>query len=412
MRQVIDINQVWSFAKESDQNWQKVNLPHTWNAFDVMDDEPGYYRGIGKYKKRLVLKPEWKTKQLYLKFEAANQETEVYLNGVKIGGHKGGYTAFIIPLANLKFNGTDQLEVKVNNQYNESIAPLTGDFTFFGGIYRTVSLVVVDKLHFSDRDYASTGVFVQAKNVSTQQAEVLVNGNLSNSSNADRSLKIISVLSDHNGKKIGESNLSLIVDGGKEISFTLPELHVSKPSLWSPAQPYLYKLSTRIVDGISGKIIDELQSVVGLRFFSFDVDKGFFLNGEPFKLIGASRHQDFAGMGNAVPTHLQVKDVHLLKEMGGNFLRVAHYPQDQAVLEACDRLGILASVEIPIVNEITESDAFTANAKQMQLEMIKQNFNHPSVIIWAYMNEVLLKMRHNNDPDRKLKYLANIANLA
>ncbi|MES2651953.1 MAG: glycoside hydrolase family 2 TIM barrel-domain containing protein [Bacteroidota bacterium] len=411
-RQFITINQNWSFAKEAGKTWQQVNLPHTWNAFDVMDDEPGYYRGIGRYKKRLNLNPEWKAKRIYLYFEGANQETEVHLNGVKVGSHIGGYTAFMVPLTQLKFNGTDAIEVKVNNRHNESIAPLTGDFTFFGGIYRTVSLLIVDQTHFSDTKYASKGVFVHGKNVSKQLAEVAVNGNLTNYSNTTKSLKISSILSDHTGKKIGETNTSVRAGVNQDVSFELPVIEVQKPNLWSPETPYLYQTRTRLIDTKSGKIIDEVTAPVGLRFFSFDAEKGFFLNGESYKLIGASRHQDFAGMGNAVPTHLQVKDVDLLKEMGGNFLRVAHYPQDQAVLDACDRLGILTSVEIPIVNEITESEAFTANSKQMQLEMIKQNYNHPSVIIWAYMNEVLLKMRHNNDPARKQKYLDNIASLA
>lgn len=419
IRQRININQNWSFAKDADQKglksiikWQQVNLPHTWNAEDVMDDVPGYYRGIGWYKKRLSLNPTWKTKKIYLYFEGANQETDIYLNGVKMGSHIGGYTGFTVPLTALKFDGTDQVEVKVNNRYNESIAPLTGDFTFFGGIYRNVSLLIVDKVHFSDTKYASKGVFVHAENVSKQHAEIIVNGNLTNYSNAAKRLKIVSILNDDKGKKVGEQTTSVTASVNQNIAFELPKIEVAKPNLWSPSHPYLYQAITRLQDAQSGKIIDEVTTKVGLRFFSFDAEKGFFLNGESYKLLGVSRHQDFAGLGNAVPKHLQVKDVLLLKEMGGNFLRVAHYPQDQAVLDACDRLGILASVEIPIVNEITETEAFNANCKQMQLEMIKQNYNHPSVIIWAYMNEVLLKMRYNNEPDKKLKYLASIASLA
>lgn len=418
-RQILNLNQNWSFSKDADQKglkaitkWQAVNLPHTWNAFDVMDDEPGYYRGIGWYKKKLVLNPAWKNKKLNLYFEGANQETEVYLNGAKVGSHIGGYTGFTVPLTGLKFNGSDQIEVKVNNRFNENIAPLTGDFTFFGGLYRNVSLIVVDQLHFSDAKYAANGVFVHAQNVSKENAEVKINGDLKNHAATARSIKMVSILSDAQGKKIDEVYLSITAKPNQSIAFELPKIEVRKPKLWSPEHPYLYQAQTRILDANSGKIIDEITTKVGLRFFSFDADKGFFLNGAPYKLIGASRHQDFAGMGNAVPSSLQVKDVQLLKEIGGNFLRVAHYPQDQAVLDACDRLGILTSVEIPIVNEITESAAFTANCKQMQLEMIKQNYNHPSIIIWAYMNEVLLKMRHNNDPERKLKYLANIAALA
>ncbi|SFG83182.1 glycoside hydrolase family 2 TIM barrel-domain containing protein [Pedobacter insulae] len=419
LRKSISINQNWSFAKDADHKgiksiskWQQVNLPHTWNAFDTMDDEPGYYRGIGWYKKRINLNQAWKTKSMYLYFEGANQETEVYLNGVKIGDHLGGYTAFTIPLRSAKFNGADEIEVKVNNRHNEDIAPLTGDFTFFGGIYRNVSLLVLDQVHFVDDQYASNGVFVRAEKVSKQQASVVVNGNFINRANTVQQLTIATLLSTNDGKKIGEAKMQVSARLNQAIAFELPEIVISKPNLWSPSQPYLYNTTTRIIHTKTGKILDEVKTSVGCRFFSFDAAKGFFLNGEPYKLIGASRHQDFAGMGNAVPNHLQVNDVKLLKEMGGNFLRVAHYPQAQAVLDACDRLGVLTSVEIPIVNEITESEAFSNNCKQMQVEMIKQNYNHPSVIIWAYMNEVLLKMRHQKDPNRKLIYLNNIALLA
>ncbi len=419
VRKSINLNQNWLFAKDANQKgiksiskWQQVNLPHTWNAFDTMDDEPSYYRGIGWYKKKLSLIPSWKAKKVYLYFEGANQETEVFLNGTKIGAHIGGYTAFTIPLNSAKFDGTDQVEVKVNNRFNENIAPLTGDFTFFGGIYRSVSLVVVDQVHFVDDQYASNGVFVHAENVSKQSATVKIKGNLISYAGSAKQLTVSTVITDKQGKQVGTSSSKITATLNQTVAFNLPEINVSKPNLWSPEQPYLYQANTRLIDAKTGKVLDEVKTSVGCRFFSFDADKGFFLNGEPYKLIGASRHQDFAGMGNAVPNHLQVNDVKLLKEMGGNFLRVAHYPQAQAVLDACDRLGILTSVEIPIVNEITESQAFSDNCKQMQLEMIKQNYNHPSVIIWAYMNEVLLKMRHQNDAARKQIYLNNIAALA
>jgi len=409
-RTVVNLNANWTFQKENNAGTSLVNIPHTWNAFDTMDDVPGYYRGIGVYKKKLVLKPEWKTKKLYLYFEGANQETEVYLNGKKIGSHIGGYTAFRVPLANLKFNGTDEVSVKVDNSYNENIAPLTADFTFFGGMYRSVSLEVKEPIHFVDNQYASKGVYVHANNVTKTNAEVIVNGNLINSS-ANAELTILSILTDATGKNINEVKFLTSAYANKVIAFQLPKIQVSNPYLWSPENPYLYQATTQLLDK-AGKVLDEVKTPVGLRFFSFDVEKGFFLNGNPYKLIGASRHQDFAGLGNAVPVALQIKDVKLLKDMGGNFLRVAHYPQDQSVLNACDSLGILASVEIPIVNEITETETFYNNCKTMQLEMIKQNYNHPSIIIWAYMNEVLLKMKFGNEPERKLKYIANIEKLA
>lgn len=417
----IDFNQDWAFAKDTLQHystsklkglkWQKVQIPHTWNAFDVMDDTPGYYRGIGWYKKKLVLQPAWKHKKIELYFEGANQETMVYLNGQKIGHHVDGYNGFRVPLPQLKFDGSDEIAVKVDNRFNENIAPLTADFTFFGGIYRKVSLWVLQPIHFDDDQYGSKGVYVHAENVSKNSAAVLVKGTLTNTSTSQESLSVVTVFTDAKGKTLSEVRSTVVAEPKQLVSFEQPTITVQQPHLWSPEQPYLYKAHTRLLSA-KGQVLDELKVNVGLRFFSFDAEKGFFLNGAPYKLIGASRHQDFAGMGNAVPTALQVKDVDLLKEMGGNFLRVAHYPQDQAILDACDRLGILASVEIPIVNEVTETAAFDRNSLQMQLEMIKQNYNHPSIIIWAYMNEVLLKMKFNNDPPRKQQYLAYIANLA
>jgi len=420
LRKVVNINQNWSFAKDpkkqfsastlSGVKWAVVQIPHTWNAFDVMDDVPGYYRGIGWYKKKLALQPEWKNKTLYVHFEGANQETTVYVNGKQVAHHIGGYNAFRIPLKNLKFNGTDEIALKVDNSFNEGIAPLTGDFTFFGGLYRNVSLLVLPSTHFDDQHFATNAIYVHAENVSKAKADVVIKGSLLNLQTA-KELLVTSVLTDASGKKVQETKF-LTKATNQLISFELPKMQVDQPVLWSPEQPYLYVATTKLIDQQTGKILDEVKTNVGLRFFSFDVKKGFFLNGAPYKLIGTSRHQDFAGKGNAVPSDLAMKDVALIKEMGGNFLRVAHYPQDQAVLDACDRLGILASVEIPIVNEITETDVFYNNCHDMQLEMIKQNYNHPSIIIWAYMNEVLLKMRFRDNPERKKIYLKNIENLA
>lgn len=413
IRKVISIDNDWDFYKgAAEKEVKKINLPHTWNAFDVMDDAPGYYRGIGWYKKKLNLKSEWRYKKLFLHFEGANQETTVYLNDKKIISHIGGYTAFTVPLENLKFNGKDQISVKVDNSYNENIAPLTADFTFFGGIYRNVSLLVLEDAHFDGKQHATSGVYVRTENVSKAASTIVVSGNLVNTSTLAKQLTIKSTLFDASSKKNEEVKSSIAAAPGKQITFQMPILRIASPKLWSPENPYLYYVITQLIDVKTGKVLDEVKTNVGLRFFSFDADKGFFLNGSSYKLIGASRHQDFATMGNAVPKSLQVKDVELLKEMGGNFLRVAHYPQSQAVLDACDRLGILASVEIPVVNEITESETFTQNCMNMQLEMIKQNYNHPSIIIWAYMNEVLLKMRYANEPDRKQKYLNSIASLA
>ncbi len=416
-RTFVSINKDWQFAKDPNAKgstqlkYASINIPHTWNAFDVLDDEPGYYRGIGYYKKKLIVPSGWKGKQIYLDFGAANQETTVILNGKVIRNHKGGYTAFMVPLNNLKFNGNDELIVKVDNSYNEHIPPLTGDFTFFGGIYRDVKLIAVSKAHFADEQYGSTGVYVATTDVTDEIATINIKGKLNNSADK-KTLLITSQILDAKGKTVAYTKQTSHANAGQKIDFELPSVSLKTPNLWSPENPYLYQVTTKLADAQTGQILDEVKTEIGLRYFSFDAEKGFFINGKSVKLIGASRHQDFAKMGNAVSAALQVKDVELLKQMGGNFLRVAHYPQDQAVLNACDKLGILTSVEIPIVNEITESQAFYDNCKNMQLEMIKQNFNHPSVIIWAYMNEVLLKMHFGKEPDKKKIYLKNIEKLA
>jgi beta-galactosidase len=424
-RSIVPLSHGWKFLKDpanhavlpkSSLAWSAVSLPHTWNDKDVEDNIPGYYRGAGWYKKTLKASASWKGKQVYLCFNGANQETEVYLNGKKAGEHAGGYTRFLIPLSGLlNFNGTGEnvIAVKVNNRYNENIAPLSADFTFFGGIYRDVSLLVVNPVHFNDDNYGAGGLYIATPEVSAAKASLKVSGQVVNKSVETKSIALRSFIRDPQGKIVSVNTFSLgNAAAGKRISFSYKLPQLSKPQLWSPEQPALYTVTTNIIDAKTGAIIDEVQQKTGLRWFRFDPKSGFFLNGKPYKLMGASRHQDYKGLGNAVPTELQVKDVQLLKATGANFLRVAHYPQDQAVLNACDELGILASVEIPIVSEITESAAFTNNAIRMQLEMIFQNYNHPSIVIWAYMNEILLKTKFKDNEVRRATYLENVRRLA
>jgi beta-galactosidase len=424
-RTIVPLSQGWKFLKDpanhavlpkSSLAWRSVNLPHTWNDRDVEDNIPGYYRGAGWYKKTITASASWKGKQVYLCFNGANQETEVYVNGKKAGEHAGGYTRFLIPLAGLlNFNGTGEnvIAVKVNNRYNANIAPLSADFTFFGGIYRNVSLLVLNPVHFNDDNYGADGLYISTPEVSAAKASLKISGQVVNKSAETMSIALRNFIRDPQGKVVSVNTFPLgNAAAGKRISFShkLPQL--SKPQLWSPEQPALYTVTTDIIDAKTGAIIDQVQQKTGLRWFRFDPKTGFFLNGKPYKLMGASRHQDYKGLGNAVPTELQVKDVQLLKATGANFLRVAHYPQDQAVLNACDELGILASVEIPIVSEITESAAFTNNAIRMQLEMIFQNYNHPSIVIWAYMNEILLKTKFKDNEARRATYLENVRRLA
>ena len=428
-RLVQSISSNWLFSKDSATfdtareplapHWEKVALPHTWNAADVLDDTPGYYRGVGWYRKTLFVPADWQRRRVDLHFGAANQEAEVYVNGQLAGRHAGGYTAFSVPISRyLRFaSGGAQAEVlvKLTNRFNAAIPPLSADFTFYGGLYRDAYLVAAEPVHFDLDNHASAGVFVSTPAVSAGSAAVVVAGRLANESAQAQPVVVSTQVVDQQGQLIGQQQVKLHLKAGETQSFRLALPPLRQPHLWSPADPYLYRVVTAVrAAGREARALDEVSSPLGLRWFRFDAAQGFFLNGQPLKLIGTNRHQDYPGLGNALPPALAERDVQLLKEMGGNFLRVSHYPQDPAVLAACDRLGILASVEIPVVNAITDSPAFFQNCRTMQTEMIRQNFNHPSVIIWAYMNEVLLRLppglKRDNEPGRA--YLRRVQALA
>ncbi|RYY69321.1 MAG: glycoside hydrolase family 2 [Chitinophagaceae bacterium] len=417
-RVVVSLNKGWQFSKDnfsfqSDAaRWQNINLPHTWNVDDVMDDEPGYYRGPAWYKKVIPVNKSFSGKRIFLHFEGANQEVTVLLNGKNAGTHVGGYNAFSIDITALFDPAKEnELLVKVDNSHNKNIPPLTADFTFYGGIYRDVYLIATAETHFSLSKDGSKGIFIATPEVNNSKALLRVRANVDNESLFPKKVILNTRLYDAHKKLVRLVSTPALINASVNTEI-VQDIHVAYPTLWSVSAPYLYKAVTSITDATTGRVLDEVEHSVGFRWFSFDAGKGFFLNGKSLKLIGASRHQDRKGLGNAVPDSLARKDVMLLKEMGANFLRVAHYPQDPAVLKACDELGILASVEIPVVNEITETDSFYNNCIQMQVEMIRQHYNHPSVILWCYMNEILLRPSFNDDKARQAIYFSNIAKLA
>jgi beta-galactosidase len=428
-RVVQSVNSNWLFRKDEAglepaqaavaKGWEAISLPHTWNAADVLDDEPGYYRGVGWYKKTLYVPAAWQQRRVYLYFEGANQEAEVYVNGQLAGRHAGGYTAFRVPISGLlKFSGeapaATEVLVRLTNRHNPDIPPLSADFTFYGGIYRDVYLEAAAAVHFDLDNYASNGTFVTTPAVSAEAADVVVAGALTNESGTARKVTVLTRLLDRDGRMVAKQQTALTLKAGEKRTFRQPLPRMRQPQLWSPDAPYLYRAVSQVLEGKQATSLDEVTNQVGLRWYRFDAAQGFFLNGKHLKLIGTNRHQDYPGLGNALPNALHERDVQLLKQLGGNFLRVSHYPQDPAVLQACDRLGILASVEIPIVNAITDSKGFFANCRTMQTEMIRQGYNHPSAIIWAYMNEVLLRLpagiKRDNEPGKV--YLRRVNRLA
>jgi beta-galactosidase len=422
-RTSLTINSNWLFLKGDtakktvDNNWAPVSIPHTWNAQDVMDDVPGYYRGDGWYKKTIYVPADWKDKDIYLFFEGANQVTEVFVNGKPVGKHTGGYTAFSFPISSYlnyttEGNAANELVVKVNNSYSDNIPPLTADFTFYGGLYRDVYLKALNKVHFDADNNASSGVFITTPAVTANNATVNIKGAFVNGSNSRRNIVVSQKIYDASGKLFAEQKSTFKANAGQRIDFVQDFKNIQGQRLWSIEDPYLYRLISTITDAATKQTLDEVSNPLGFRWYAFDSDKGFFLNGKPVKLVGASRHQDYKGMGNALPDEMHARDVELLKQMGGNFLRIAHYPQDPTVLETCDRLGIVTSVETPIVNTITETEEFSKNALQMHLEMIRQNFNHPSLVMWTYMNEVLLVPRYERGSEKQEAYFKAVAALA
>ncbi len=393
------LNSGWYFKldKSTESAWQTVNIPHTWNAEDAFDDERGYFRGKATYKKQIFFSQTAKDKIHYLKFKGVNQDTKVFVNGKEIGQHKGGYTAFTFNItAFLNYNAYNIIEVKVDNSHNLDIPPLDADFTFWGGIYRDVQLISKPKQHLSLSDFASEGFYINYPNVSEEKASFEVSVLMDNFSENRVKNKLKINFSDAEGHLIAieRKNVSLKNNSSKELVVKFPE--VKNPILWSPENPYLYQIEIQLLDN-DNKVLETKQQHIGFRWVSVDAKNGLYLNGKPYKMIGVNRHQDYKGFGNAVPLNLQKKDIHLIKEMGANVIRFAHYPHAQELYHLCDELGILVWTEIPIVNKVTNSEAFFDTSLKMQEEHIKQYYNHPSVVMFGYMNEILLRMQFDRD---------------
>ena len=401
-RVVYTINDGWKFTKGSpfeaqlagcdDSSWETVNIPHTWNNKDADDETPGFYRGPAWYRKQLFVDKSQEGRQAVIYFEGANQEVRFYLNGQFVGEHKGGYTRFCFDItSHLRYGQENLFAIYVNNVYNPNIPPLSADFTFFGGIYRDVYLQFMNPVHIATNDYASSGVYIRTPEVNNSAASVEITTLLTNNTLQPAEIRVENVICDADGKEVKKTHAEIKLASGETKTDISKKIKIDSPRLWDIDDPYRYMVYTRILDKKKGTLLDEVVNPLGLRWFKFDSEKGFFLNGKWRKLIGTARHQDYFQKGNALRDELHVQDVLLLKEMGGNFLRVSHYPQDPVIMEMCDKLGIVTSVEIPVVNAVTETEEFLQNSVEMAKEMVRQDFNCPSVMIWGYMNEIFLR---------------------
>lgn len=397
------INEAWRYApgpldgaavaSYDASHWTPVTLPHTWNAEDAFDKVPGYRRGVGWYRKQLALDKSLQGKRIYLYFEGANQVAEVFVNGQHAGQHTGGYTAFVFDVTDLiAFDAPNLIAARVDNSPNDDIPPLDADFTFYGGIYRDVWLLATEPVHIEVLNHASPGVFIDTPDVSGEQATVRVRGTVVNETEEARTVDVVHRILDAANHEIIALRTTVDIGAGARQSFEQTSDAIPQPRLWSPEDPYLYRVVTEVYVGDT--LVDQLDNPLGFRWFRADAQDGFFLNGDPMPLYGTNRHQDWPGYGNAVPDELARRDVQLVKENGFNFLRLAHYPQDPVVLHEADRQGLVVWEETPVVNTITMSEAFAANAELWVREMIRQHYNHPSVAMWGYMNEILLRPRN------------------
>lgn len=371
-----------------DAGWTPVTLPHTWNAGDAFDKRKLYRRGEGWYRRTLELAPELRGKRLFVQFEGANQVADVFVNGRPLGRHVGGYTAFAFDATPyLRFDAPNVLAVRVDNRHDADIPPLNADFTFYGGIYRDVWLLATDPVHVDALDHAAPGLFVDTPRIDADRAVVRVRGAVVNDSDAPRRLRVVHRVLDPQGREVARMQSRLEVAAGGRAPFAAESPAIRKPQLWSPERPRLYRVETEVAD--AERVLDRVGTRFGMRWFRFDAQRGFFLNGKPYVLHGSNRHQDRAGRGNALSDAEHREDMRHVKDSGFDFVRLAHYPQDPAVLEAADELGLAVWEEIPVVNLITASPAFADNAERMLVEMIRQHYNHPSVLLWGYMNEAM-----------------------
>lgn len=396
-RNIISINDSWKFGTTSDQNvitsgyndsgWSTVNLPHTWNGLDGQDGGNNLFRGAKWYRKFILAENNWQGKKVFLRFGAANMKTDVYVNGQSVGTHIGGYAAFIFDITNfLTYGGNNIVAVKVDNSSNIDAAPLSGDFSFFGGITRKVELIVTEPVFISPLDFASPGIYITPYNISATQADVKIQVLVGNHSAESKNVEVIATIKDRTGA-VQVTVSSTISVNSNTVETALLNTEVANPVFWNGTiNPYLYKVEVSLK--ADNKVTDRLDQPLGFRTFSVNDDTGFSLNNHSYSLHGVCLHEDRPDIGRAISDAQRKEDLDILQDLGCTYLRLVHCQHGEFTYDYCDTLGVVLSTEVPLVNLISSSVAFGDNAKTQLKELIKQNYNHPSVMFWGMYNEV------------------------
>ncbi|ASZ12241.1 beta-galactosidase [Chitinophaga pendula] len=386
-RQTMAFNDDWQFRKTAgnDTSWHLVHLPHTWNNID-MQTTKDFYQGEGVYRKQLPPNPTWKHKRIFLRFEGAGSVAQVFLNGQMIGSHKGAYGAFACELTHsLKDSAVNELLVKTNNTARPDVIPINHNlFGVYGGLYRPVSLIVTAPLSFAVNDYAAPGVFIRQQNVSAASADITVTAKVDNKYPHSRQAILQTALCDADGNivKTVDSSIQILPQGMQVFH---QQFQLNTPHLWNGLKdPYLYKVIVRILE--HGQVIDEVLRPLGIRHFEIIPGKGLFLNRQQLPLKGVCRHQDWWESGSALTNEQHAADLNIIREMGANAVRLAHYQQSEYLYSKADSIGLVIWAEIPFVNAVSGQE--TDNAKQQLTELIRQNYHHPSIYVWGLHNEV------------------------
>ena len=416
-RVTTDFGDAWKFRKTAlsssapnfdDSAWETVRIPHTWNAFDAQDGGGNYARTTGWYRKKIMWNDAFTGKRVYLEALAASLKADCYVNGTLIYTHKGGYNAFRFDITDfLSTSGETTIAIKVDNSKIDDIAPLSGDFSFIGGLYRKIFLVIADPVHVDLDDCGSNGLYLTTTEVSSVSAKLEIRAKVVNQSSIDKTVDLKAVLKNpdtfdaipqisnprfdkatmHPGgevAKVQEANITIPAGGSYEFK---KQIIVNNPHLWDGMEdPYRYCVDFTINEG--SLTLDAVSDYVGFRYFYAD-DTGFYLNGRLYPLRGVNRHQDWKDMGYAVTENEHNIDFGMIYEIGANTVRMAHYPQDPYFHELFDRYGIIVWVEIPFVDKPGNNrEAFWETTKLQLKEMIRQRYNRPSIIFWGLQNEV------------------------
>jgi len=392
-----------------DSKWETVFLPHT-PRIEQPENAQNYFQGICWYRRHITPEPAWRGKKVSLLFEGAMQVADVWVNGRHVPTHRGGYLPFSVDITHaLAEPGGAVVAVRLDNMDNPDIPPGKShsqlDFSYFGGLYRDVKLIVTDSLHITDavaaNRVAGGGIFVRTESASPDSAKIFVQADVLNEGEIEANVSLRFTAFAPGGEKAAEANVTCSTFAAGDEQAAHCELTIQNPKLWQPDHPWRYTLKTQVLRG--GKITDSVSTLFGIRTLAYDDKLGFVINGQPLTIRGANRHQDFPWLGNAVPDNAAYRDIKRLKGAGFNFLRLAHYPQSPAVMDACDELGMMVSVCTPGWQYFNKSEIFTNLAKQNIRDMIRWHRNHPSAIMW----EISLNETYGHD-----KFYAECARIA